>query len=314
MMAGVLKRLLKKGMTRPMKRKIIAAILACVLLLCIAACGTNDDGGTNSPNTQPSESGSAQNSGGSENAQNSEPDDDDDGEFMTFEDVPSLEWIFADDDPADLRLSLRRPDGALPAGASYPGASTAIGDLVFFGAMNWRVLAVEDGKALLICERFVDFRPYRYDDEGPDGWAKSGVRDWLNGRFYDGTFTDEEMAQIVETKLSNTANPWFNTEGCEDTTDNVFLLSIEEVVRYFGDSGKLDAHTDRDVWVLYDEYDQSRVAQYIDGDMAAWWWLRSPGMNFMYAATISIDGSMNISGDYVVSGGGGVRPAIWIVL
>ena len=301
-----------------MIRRILAAALAGLLLFTITACKGSDDtpdsasagnGGSNVQQT------SSHNPGNTEDQPDDEFvfDDDDDGEFIMIEDIPSLAWMYEDDDPADLRLSLRRDDQP-PAGVSQPDGSTAVGDLVWFGALCWKVLEIKNDKALLVCDKLVDFRPYRYDEMEPNTWETSGVRDWLNGAFYNGTFTDEEMALIVETKLYNDDNPWFDTEGGEDTMDNVFLLSVEDVVRCFGDSGKLGNHTDRDVWIIFDDYNNERVAEYIDSDYITWWWLRSPGMNFQYTATVSIDGSINVSGDYVLGGGGGVRPAIWVLL
>ena len=293
-----------------MIRRLAAVLLAGILLLSCFACNGSDDDNTAEGKESPPVS---QDNGNQDDSPYLEFDDDDDGDFLQLEDIPSLEWMFAEDDPADLRLSMRRDDDP-PAGVNYPDAAAVEGDLVWFGALSWMVLEVKNGQALLLCEKLVDFRPYRYSDEPPDTWAESGVREWLNGAFYNGTFTDEEMAQIVETNLVNDDNQWFDTDGGADTADSVFLLSIEEVVRYFGDSGKLGNHTDRDVWIIYDDYNAGRVAQYIDAEVFIWWWLRSPGMNYTYAATVSIDGSINMSGDYVVSGGGGVRPAIWILL
>lgn len=291
-----------------MTRKVFTAILAGVMLFFISACGkgvgkTIDLAELPTGNQQTDSADDSQ-----------DFVDFDDGETISLEDIPDLAWIFAEDDPDEIRLSLRREDDDLAGEVEYPFISGIEFERMRFGALNWLVLEERDGKALLLCERLVDFRPYRYSDEENKSWCESGVRDWLNGRFYDGTFTDEEMARIVETNVVNNDNPWFGVNGGKDTVDNVFLLSIEEVVRYFGDSGNLSNHTDKDVWVLYDDYNDNRLAQYIDGDVNAWWWLRSPGMNYLYSASVSIDGSINLSGDYVVSGGGGVRPAMWIWL
>ena len=51
------------------------------------------------------------------------------------------------------------------------------------------------------------------------------------------TFTDEERSRILPRDVHNTDNGWFWIRGGNDTVDYIFLLSIEEVVRYFGDSG-----------------------------------------------------------------------------
>ena len=307
-----------KGISRLMYKKLIAAALAILLLFITAACDNGDDASPETAGHNSTRPTASHNAGSEDDPSDDDDDefffdDDDDGGFILIEDIPSLAWMYEDDDPADLRLSLRRPDSP-PAGVGYPGETSAKGDVVWFGALSWRVLEVSNGKALLLCENLLDFRPFRYGDEDPDTWSQCGIRNWLNDAFYNGTFTDEEMALIVETYVANDDNLWFDTDGGEDTYDNLFLLSIEEIVTYFGDSGKLSNHEDRDVWIIYDDYNDARVAQYIDAEVVTWWWLRSPGMNYKYAATVSIDGSINVSGDYVLSGGGGVRPAMWILL
>ena len=39
--------------------------------------------------------------------------------------------------------------------------------------------------------------------------------------------------------MTNDDNPWYGTRGGNTTTDKIFLLSLEEVVKFFGDSGDL---------------------------------------------------------------------------
>jgi len=82
--------------------------------------------------------------------------------------------------------------------------------------------------------------------------------------------------------------------GGNDTTDKIFLLSIDEANAYFTD-------------------DSSRIAPNTMGD-PAWWWLRSPGVAANYAAGINYGGDIAISGSSVSNGGGGVRPALWLNL
>ena len=62
------------------------------------------------------------------------------------------------------------------------------------------------------------------------------MHDYLNGEFYN-RFSENEKARIAETRVITNNNPWRqNINGGEDTTDKIFLLSIEEVVEHLGDS------------------------------------------------------------------------------
>ena len=139
------------------------------------------------------------------------------------------------------------------------------------------------------------------------------MRRYLNGEFYN-RFTAEERGRILETRVINSDNHWYGTTGGADTTDRVFLLSIDEVVRYFGDSGQL-WNRPNDEWWIDDEYNQARVAYRLEDNEAWWWWLRSPGSNSYSAANVLSDGWLNVSGNSVHrSYYGGVRPAMWLNL
>jgi hypothetical protein len=95
---------------------------------------------------------------------------------------------------------------------------------------------------------------------------------------------------MLETKVFNNKNPEYGTDGGNDTDDKIFLLSIDEVNRYF-------------------PKDSDRIAYY-QGSVR-WWWLRSTGIR-NHAAFVSSSGFVNIHGhrvDYVYSG---VRPALYL--
>ncbi len=55
-------------------------------------------------------------------------------------------------------------------------------------------------------------------------WEESEIRSWLNGEFYQNAFTSAEKKRIVTNFSANSVG--------NDTWDNVFLLSVEEVNRY----------------------------------------------------------------------------------
>ena len=186
-----------------------------------------------------------------------------------------------------------------------------------FGGHTWVVLDVQDNRALLLTKDIIENVPYNVKYKKVT-WAECTLREYLNGEFFDTTFTDEEKTRILEVNNSNPDSEWFGTEGGEDTLDKVFLLSNEEVVKYFGDSGdllnppgQLNATMNDADYVLDDEYSEARLAEY-DGAYV-WWWLRSPGHSRSTASAVTHRGKIHMGG-YFVQEKFGLRPAIWINL
>jgi len=201
-----------------------------------------------------------------------------------------------------------------------PFSSVALGDTIQLGGFDWLVLDTQDDKALVISEKVLSQRQWHYEQRLLT-WEPSDMREYLNGQFFEETFTEEEKALIVETRVINNINPWFGTAGIgADTMDRVFLLSVEEVVKYFGDSGLLEevagwSYRLRTVTVT-DEYNDARTAAPISSDIAPWWWLRTPGRSVnslvdASAAVVTGVGDVIVYGIYLVTEGG-VRPALWV--
>ena len=75
----------------------------------------------------------------------------------------------------------------------------------------------QDGKALLISNKVIDYRPF---GRGTDVWENSGLRSWLNKTFLETAFTEEEQAVIVTTTVDNSEqqnNPKNEESGSADT-------------------------------------------------------------------------------------------------
>ena len=127
---------------------------------------------------------------------------------------------------------------------------------VKFGNFTWKVLDIKDDKALLITNEIVE--PGAFNDvyEAID-WGGSSIRKYLNDPFLRENFTEDEQGKIVQVMNTTPDNPWFYTSGGGDTLDKIFLLSLEEVVEYFGDSGQLENNnpdTDNHAEDEYSEY------------------------------------------------------------
>ncbi len=134
----------------------------------------------------------------------------------------------------------------------------AVGDIVYFGSyeqdndavngtepVEWYVLDKADGEATLLAVHLLDCQQYHEADENIT-WENCTLRSWLNGEFYNTAFSEEEQAAIVNTNVINEDNSYWgwDMEGGNDTEDKVWLLSLEEIERYF--------HIDMNVY--HDDY------------------------------------------------------------
>ena len=185
------------------------------------------------------------------------------------------------------------------------------GEIYPFGDYDWRVLEVHGGKALLLSENVLEERAYQDKPSCCITWENSTLRRYLNSEFYN-KFNNVEKTKIAEIKLENKANPWYGTNGGNDTTDRIFLLSIEEVVMYFGDSGQLKNRASTKSHIE-DQYNGARIAKDVAGE-ECWWWLRSPGFSSYNVACVSLYGSIDVIGNPMYSERSSVRPALWVEL
>lgn len=185
-------------------------------------------------------------------------------------------------------------------------------DGISFGNHRWRVLDIQDDRALIITDDIIGLRWY-HDEFVDVTWADSALRKYLHHEFHN-TFSPREKARIMAVTNENHDNPWFGTRGGEKTVDSVFLLSLDEVCTYFGDSRvKLQCKGPRK-WLIDDENNEMRQAKYRND--FHWWRLRSPGYYGRTAASVSVDGHVYVRGNGVHGrprDGGGLRPALWLV-
>jgi hypothetical protein len=177
-------------------------------------------------------------------------------------------------------------------------ANEKVGDIIKLGPYDWQILDIQDGKALIISSKVLTDTEYHRTDADVT-WEKSDVRNYLNGEFLN-LFSAAERARMIETKVVNSNHPERNTPGGNDTTDWVFLLSIDEAGKYFADD----------------------TARQVKNDMGSFasWWLRSPGHLSNHAVTVYVSGKyyfmdgnvQKIDGGALVTEFHGLRPALWV--
>ncbi len=169
-----------------------------------------------------------------------------------------------------------------------------VGDCVFFGAykqlganakdlqnIEWIVLDVQDGRALVISKYALECRRYN-NHKGIIAWETCTLRSWLNNSFIRVAFSAAEQARIPTVQVSAD-----NTYYGNATLDRIFLLSINEVKKYLG------SYNERSIRNLK-------------------WWLRTPSSSQEYAFLVKEGGG--ISECYATCDTVAVRPALWIDL
>ena len=200
-----------------------------------------------------------------------------------------------------------------------------VGDIVYFGTyeqdndtsngkenIEWRVLAKEKNRVLVISDKALDRQPYNSSYTEEVTWENCSLRKWLNGTFLNKAFSTEEQAQIQNTTVSADNNPQYSTNPGNATTDKVFLLSINEVEKYFNsDEARKCAPT---AYAKAQGASTSDTFKTPSGAATCWWWLRSPGDDQSSAAYVYFGGDVFELGNYVFSGLNAVRPAMWITI
>ena len=167
--------------------------------------------------------------------------------------------------------------------------------------IKWRVLQSENGEAFLLSDVILDNQPYNENYEDIT-WEESSLRAWLNGKFINRAFSDEEKENINITEIVNQDNPYYGAEGGNNTSDKIFLLSLSEV----------SEQQDDEKYGFSD--DEMRACENSDfSKNVYWWWLRSPGYYSLSAAGVGSDGWVDDDG-YSVHRYDGVRPALHLNL
>ena len=178
--------------------------------------------------------------------------------------------------------------------------------------IEWLVVDEDDESMTLLSKYILDVAPYNIGG-GSTTWEKSSIRKYLNEEFYDKVFTSDEKEKVLDSFLDNNENPNTKTSGGEQTKDKIYLLSIDEVKKYFEDENgfaykslaakvldgldiKLSKNKNSDEWYLGNSV----------------FWLRSPGLYDDDASYINYNGSISMNGVSVDYSDMGIRPVIKI--
>ena len=213
-----------------------------------------------------------------------------------YKDVDSI--IGSDDNIAAAAWRVQFNVGNTVTFGSYDQDSNASNGM---DAIEWIVLANDGDTATLISKYGLDAKPY-YTRFWSVTWNTCTLRKWLNEEFLATAFSVEEQAQLATVTVTADKNPKYSTDPGINTQDKVYLLSIDEVNRYFA--------SDADRVCMPTQTAKANGA-YTDRDTGACcWWLRSPGDDTQYAALVDDDGSVRNRGLNVDREVGAVRPVV----
>ncbi|MBQ7849537.1 MAG: hypothetical protein IJ343_07450 [Clostridia bacterium] len=208
-------------------------------------------------------------------------------------------------------LVLTYPDGARPE--TY--VPMKVGEYVTFGhyeqdnkttngaePVEWRVLTVEDGRALLVSRYGLDY--------GPSGSVNvSAMIKWLNKDFLNAAFTEDEQAGILTTTLTADGNSASSTSSGGVIQEKMILLSVEEVEKYFAsDAARACKPT---------AYATAQGVYKSSGSYArrnCWWWILMTFSGQHYVTRVDVDGSVYRGHDAIVRVSPAIRPAMWVDL
>lgn len=164
--------------------------------------------------------------------------------------------------------------------------------VINFGGMSWTVLDLEGNKALLITTEIIDERSFDENSEFEEvTWDMCTLRKYLNSAFLK-KFNSTEEEQILNVINENKGNEQYGISGGKKTTDKVFLLSVDDVKKYFSSN-------------------DNRIAM-MCGENSTWW-LRTPGEYSINAAYVNDVGEIDYSGE-CVDFKSGIRPALWRII
>ena len=157
---------------------------------------------------------------------------------------------------------------------------------------------------LVISKYALDCQPYSTSYTSVT-WETCSLRKWLNGSFFNAAFSSEEKKSIIRSTVTADKNPSYSTSPGKNTMDKVFLLSIDEVNKYFSSDSARQCHGTAYCFAQ---------GAYKSAYSVCLWWLRTPGVNSHYAASVEPGNSVRDDGTVVDVRDYAVRPALWIDL
>lgn len=160
----------------------------------------------------------------------------------------------------------------------------------------WIVLEKQDDRILVVSSLILDI--HSYDESYSDAvtWENCSLRRWLNNTFINNAFNATERKLILKAEVPADKHPDCDTDPGNATTDQIFLLSASEYLKYSS------INTSQ-----FSGYAESKCE---DRGGYYSWWLRTPGEDGQ--TKVFCDSGNMFDGSWYRDPDGGVRPAMWI--
>lgn len=289
-----------------MKKKLLSGLMI-LTAICLVACGNASSTGITEDNKEPQVSSEDKTVTSSVSLSVSEPKE----EPVVEEPVAIAMHV------GDFVIS---PDRLTAVGGKYEQDGNEEN-----GAEDIEWIVIKDnGDSLMLLSKYVlDCVGFNSSYAGTD-WDNSYVRSFLNSTFYDAAFNDSEKSIILSYATTNIPA----SEGVEEkiVTDNVFLLSYEEIAELFPENIELADESRqgpvseyakaKGVWYVKDEFysvlgfKEREIPESVIG--CGNWWLRTNGPKQTFAMDVAADGTIRTTGHDVGSKLDGIRPVIVI--
>lgn len=188
-----------------------------------------------------------------------------------------------------------------------------------FEPVKWRVLDPKSGyimSDLILDAQAINFIVSKSDDMYYDkngnyvnDYANSELRTWLNGTFYNTSFSSAQKKLITKTSLNNEAYGTTDSKyNSASTQDYVFLPSYTDLQQssygFTSDSDRRTVGTD------YAKCQGIWVGRNSAGKGFTQWFLRNPGETSNNSCSVSTTGNISTGAGYSNYTNRGVRPAI----
>ncbi len=194
------------------------------------------------------------------------------------------------------------------SGYKFSSGTTVTNSTVYYfkiEPIRWRILSEDGDTALIFCDSIIANKRFG----SSNNYKNSEIRAWLNDQFYNTAFNtlqkDLINTVLVDNSVASTGYS-SNKYACEDTSDNVFLLSYKEVTNSA-------YYTARKMTVS--DYARATGARMSNdsGYYGNGWWLRSP---YYYGGSLAraVYDDGGVGYDYVNHTYYGVVPALQIRL
>lgn len=177
----------------------------------------------------------------------------------------------------------------------------------------WKILEKKENRALIITKYGLEIKQFN-NKLKTTNWNSCSLRKWLNNDFYNMAISDKDKPRVLLTGVITPKTKYSEAYQGKNTMDKVFLLSIDEVNKYF------DCDVDRIC-----KPSPKLAKEHFEGD--SWcgscrWWLRNVGVFSETAAYVDYFGEVMPYGAHddkalypqAVTEELCVRPAMWISL